>query len=170
MAFRRVPLMLNAAVAKAELQRLRKELVPMGLLTNVDRSALAAFCVGYAGWVKAGEQIAQLGEYIKSSKSGYLIPAPWVGVANKALELMHKYATEFGSHVFMVVNNHRRHSSGDTYSTSHANGSRVVNVAPGFLGSMTRPVASCCCRTMRAGNEVEGLKARREAEFQLWLS
>lgn len=89
------PAMLNA-VAKAEWQRLRKELVPMGLLTNVDRAALMAYCVVYARWVKAEEQIEKLGEYIKSSKSGYLIQAPWVGVANKALELMHKYATEFG--------------------------------------------------------------------------
>jgi P27 family predicted phage terminase small subunit len=89
------PAMLNA-VAKAEWQRVRKELVPMGLLTNVDRAALMAYCVVYARWVKAEDQIENLGEYIKSSKSGYLIQAPWVGVANKALELMHKYATEFG--------------------------------------------------------------------------
>ena len=89
------PPMLNA-VAKAEWTRVRKELVPMGLLTNVDRAALMAYCVVYARWVKAEDQIEKLGEYIKSSKSGYLIQAPWVGVANKALELMHKYATEFG--------------------------------------------------------------------------
>jgi len=89
------PTQLNT-VAKAEWNRVKKELVPLGLLTSVDRAALAAYCTVYARWVKAEAQIEKLGEYIKSSKSSYLIQAPWVGVANKALELMHRYAVEFG--------------------------------------------------------------------------
>jgi P27 family predicted phage terminase small subunit len=89
------PSQLNA-VAKREWTRVSKELIPMGLLTSVDRASLAAYCTVYARWVKAEADITRLGEYIKSSKSGYLIQAPWVGVANKALELMHKFAVEFG--------------------------------------------------------------------------
>jgi P27 family predicted phage terminase small subunit len=82
--------------AKKEWKRVAQELIPLGLLTSVDMAALAAYCVTYARWVKAEAQITKLGEYIKSSKSGYLIQAPWVGVANKAMELMHKFASEFG--------------------------------------------------------------------------
>jgi P27 family predicted phage terminase small subunit len=82
--------------AKREWKRVEKELIPLGLLTSVDRAALSAYCVCYSRWVKAEGQIARFGEYVKSSKSGYMIQAPWIGVANKAMELMHKFAAEFG--------------------------------------------------------------------------
>jgi P27 family predicted phage terminase small subunit len=83
--------------AKAEWKRISADLSAQGLLTNVDRAALAAYCAAWARWVDAEEQIAKFGAVIKSPKSGYPIQNPYVGIANTALQMMHRYLTEFGA-------------------------------------------------------------------------
>lgn len=82
--------------AKKEWKRISKELTSMGLLTSVDRAALAAYCAAYSRWASAEEQIQKFGLVIKSPKSGYPVPNPYVGIANTALDLMRKFASEFG--------------------------------------------------------------------------
>jgi P27 family predicted phage terminase small subunit len=85
-----------AAKAKAEWKRIGKELRAVGLLTVVDRAALAAYCTVYARWIDAEEQIQKFGTVIKSPKSGFPIANPYVGVSNTALDLMRKFCVEFG--------------------------------------------------------------------------
>jgi P27 family predicted phage terminase small subunit len=68
----------------------------MGLLTSVDRAALAAYCQTYSRWAKAETNIAQYGSVLKSPKSGFPIANPYVGIANRALDQMRKFAVEFG--------------------------------------------------------------------------
>ena len=82
-------------VAKAEWKRISAELITLGLLTSVDRAALAAYCAAYARWAEAEEKLQQFGTVIKT-KNGNPVQSPFVGVANRALELMHKFLTEFG--------------------------------------------------------------------------
>ena len=87
-------------------RRLARELYDAGLLTVVDRDALAAYCVAYARWRKAEEQIAKNTEIIRTKPKldaegnqvggENIIQNPWLSVANKAQEQMSKLAAEFG--------------------------------------------------------------------------
>jgi P27 family predicted phage terminase small subunit len=82
--------------AKREWKRISAELITLGLLTNVDRAALASYCTAYSRWVAAELAIQKFGVVIKSPKSGFPIQNPYVGVANTAVDQMRKFATEFG--------------------------------------------------------------------------
>jgi P27 family predicted phage terminase small subunit len=84
------------AEAKKEWRRISKELIAIGLLTSVDRAALAAYCSSYSRWIAAEESIQKFGTVIKSPKSGFPIQNPYVSIANTALDHMRKYAVEFG--------------------------------------------------------------------------
>jgi P27 family predicted phage terminase small subunit len=82
--------------AKAEWRRISDELTRLGLLTMVDRAALAAYCASWSRWVSAEESIRKFGLVIKSPKSGYPVQNPYVGIGNTALDTMRKFLTEFG--------------------------------------------------------------------------
>jgi P27 family predicted phage terminase small subunit len=81
--------------ARTEWKRIYPELQSMGLMTSIDRSALAAYCQAYGRWAKYEKIIKEKGELHKT-KSGNIITSPALWVANKALEQMYKYMTEFG--------------------------------------------------------------------------
>jgi len=82
--------------ARAEWKRVSAELSTTGLLTTVDRAALAAYCAAWSRWVDAELNIQKFGTVIKSPKSGFPIQNPYVGIANTALDQMRKFAVEFG--------------------------------------------------------------------------
>lgn len=82
--------------ARVEWRRISRELLALGLLTSIDRAALAAYCMAWSRWARAEEKVQQTGEVIKSSKSGYPIQNPYVGVANTAMDHMRKLLVEFG--------------------------------------------------------------------------
>lgn len=84
------------ADAKKEWKRISRELTTLGLLTSVDRAALAAYCAAYSRWVAAELNIQKFGTVIKSPKSGFPIQNPYVSVANTALDHLRKFAAEFG--------------------------------------------------------------------------
>jgi P27 family predicted phage terminase small subunit len=82
-------------VARREWDRLSKDLAVLGLLTNLDRSALASYCVAHALWVEAIEAIQKYGSMVRSP-SGYPIQSPYVSIANRQTEIMMRIASEFG--------------------------------------------------------------------------
>jgi P27 family predicted phage terminase small subunit len=82
-------------VAKREWVRLVGDLAALGLLTSLDRAALAAYCGSYALWAEATEAIQKFGTMIKSP-SGYPVQSPYVAVANRQAEIMMRIASEFG--------------------------------------------------------------------------
>jgi P27 family predicted phage terminase small subunit len=82
-------------IAKAEWKRISRELLSVGLLTEVDRSALAAYCAAFARWVKAEKELQNMPAVVKAP-SGYPMPNPYIGIANTALDQMRKFLTEFG--------------------------------------------------------------------------
>lgn len=82
--------------AKTEWKRLSVELASSGLLTSVDRAALAAYCAAWSRWISAEENVQKFGAVIKSPKSGYPVQNPYVGIANTALDQMRKFLVEFG--------------------------------------------------------------------------
>ena len=85
--------------AREEWERLALELYELGILSTIDRAALAAYCQAYGRWVEAEEQLRNIDGTMKlteTTSNGNIIQNPLVGIANKSLELMHKYLTEFG--------------------------------------------------------------------------
>jgi P27 family predicted phage terminase small subunit len=82
--------------AKAEWRRVSAELTTLGLLTSVDRAALAAYCAAWSRWVSAELSIQKFGTVIKSPKSGYPVQNPYVGIANTSMDQMRRFAVELG--------------------------------------------------------------------------
>lgn len=56
-------------IARAEWQRITEQLSVLGLVSELDRAALAAYCVAYGRWVEAEEQLRQFGPIYKSPRS-----------------------------------------------------------------------------------------------------
>lgn len=81
--------------AKIEWDRISQELETLGLLTSIDRAALAAYCHAWSTWVEAVEKLQSMGKIIKAP-SGYPMVNPYVAIHNKALDYLHKFAVEFG--------------------------------------------------------------------------
>ena len=81
--------------AKKEWRRLAKSLEAMGLLTENDRSAFAAYCQAYARWKEAEERITDRGLVIRTP-SGYPQQVPYISIAQQYLRLMGQYAERFG--------------------------------------------------------------------------
>ena len=81
--------------ARTEWRRITKELSELNLLTEMDRSALAAYCQAYSRWVEAENGIKKSGLVVETT-NGNVIQSPLVGIANTALDMMRKFLVEFG--------------------------------------------------------------------------
>ena len=86
--------------AVEEWGRVSGELVSSKIATGLDAQALAAYCQAYGRWAEAERALAKMkndaGGLIIKTTSGNLIQNPLVGVANKAMADMVRYAAEFG--------------------------------------------------------------------------
>jgi P27 family predicted phage terminase small subunit len=83
------------AVARKEWRRLARPLFDAGILTVADRAAFAAYCQSYSQWAEAVQKLRETPKLIKTP-SGYIQQSPWIGIANKQLELMGRYMSELG--------------------------------------------------------------------------
>ena len=81
--------------AKTEWKRLAKILSEMGVLTEVDRTAFAAYCQSYARWKEAQEHINAEGATYET-ENGMQRPNPYVAICNTEQRLMMSAASEFG--------------------------------------------------------------------------
>ena len=90
----RVPSHLDDA-AKTEWRRVVRELKVLGLVSLMDRAALAAYCQAYSRWRQAEESLAKVGLLIQTT-NGNVVQNPLVGIANRSMELMHRFMGEFG--------------------------------------------------------------------------
>lgn len=81
--------------AKKEWKRLAKILSEMGVLTEVDRSAFAAYCQSYARWKEAQDHINTEGATYET-ENGMQRPNPYVAICNTEQRLMMSAASEFG--------------------------------------------------------------------------
>lgn len=72
-----------------------RALLVCGLLSRLDRAALAAYCVAWSRWVEAEKQLKSEGLMVKTP-NGYQQPSPWLAIANKSLEQLRAFAGEFG--------------------------------------------------------------------------
>lgn len=81
--------------ARAEWDRIVPHLAELGLLSELDRTALAAYCQLYARWWEAERAIREYG-MVQYTDTGYATQRPEVGVANQALKQLKVYLAEFG--------------------------------------------------------------------------
>lgn len=91
--------------ALEEWKRVTPLLLDLGLITEIDRAALAAYCQAYGRWVNAEHSIARLnaaegsdghaGE-VGITPSGYKQISVLMQISNRAQETMAKFAAEFG--------------------------------------------------------------------------
>ena len=82
-------------IARAEWQHKAPLLAKMGVLTEADNTALAAYCVQFERFVRAEERLSN-GEYTEFTTNGNEIARALVGVSNRAAELMKKFLVVFG--------------------------------------------------------------------------
>jgi P27 family predicted phage terminase small subunit len=81
--------------ALIEWGRMSSHLYKLGLLSEIDRTALAIYCQTYSRMIKYEKIVSEKGELIKTSTGAIqLSPAMWV--VNKAIEQCHKFLVEFG--------------------------------------------------------------------------
>lgn len=81
--------------ARAEWNRMAKELEPIGLLTNIDKAIFAVYCQAFSTWAQACKMIQEKG-MVHLSPIGYPIQNPYFPIANKAKEHMMKALAELG--------------------------------------------------------------------------
>lgn len=81
--------------AKAEWKRLAGVLNRIGMLTTVDRAALAVYCQSWGRWVEAERKLQETPPLLKTP-AGYVQQSPWLSIANKERELMARYMAELG--------------------------------------------------------------------------
>lgn len=86
--------------ARTEWFRVTGELHALGLLTRLDRSALAAYCSAYAMWVRAEKDIERAAtarpKNAKEAKKNYATMCLALGLRKNALKEMKTFLVEFG--------------------------------------------------------------------------
>lgn len=72
-----------------------KKLMGLGLMTEIDRTALAMYCQSWARWVEAEQEIQENGVIVYTPK-GHPIQNPYLAVANRAMTDIRRLLAEFG--------------------------------------------------------------------------
>jgi P27 family predicted phage terminase small subunit len=81
--------------AKAEWKWISKHLHAIGVLTLIDKAALAGYCQAYSRWAAAEAALQKTGLVLKSA-DGRFYTNPYLAVVNRALANMHSFLSEFG--------------------------------------------------------------------------
>lgn len=84
-----------SAEARREWSRVTPLLATLGLLTRIDRAALAMYCEAWGRWVEAEDALKKYGVMVKSP-NGFPMQSPYLAVANMAMQQMRGLLTEFG--------------------------------------------------------------------------
>lgn len=84
--------------AKREWRRVYSQLLQLGLLSQIDRAALAGYCQAYARWRQAEQAIGKKLTYGYTNKAGARnkLAKPQVAIAQRYLELVRAFCSEFG--------------------------------------------------------------------------
>lgn len=82
-------------IAKAEWKRVAPVLKKIGLLSQLDRTALAGYCYFYSLFKKAVEKSNQTPEILKT-KAGQEYLSPYVKLAFKCVDYLKIFCSEFG--------------------------------------------------------------------------
>src|SRR5262245_43390469 len=80
--------------ARKAWRRITKQLFAMGVLTTVDRDALAVYCQAWSRWVQAEEHLKKFGPVVITKQKQWPILSPFLIVANQAIKQMHQFLVE----------------------------------------------------------------------------
>lgn len=87
--------------ANREWKRITILLAAHGVMSEVDRAAIAFYCITWARHVEAEEMIEKAslnngtGLFVKTP-NGFAVQSPWLAVSNRAMEMCAKFLIEFG--------------------------------------------------------------------------
>ena len=84
-----------SAEAKKEWSRAGKFLLTLGLISDLDLAAFAAYCQAWGRWVEAEQALKTYGVMLKSP-NGFPVQSPYLAVANRAMEQMKSCLSDFG--------------------------------------------------------------------------
>src|SRR5262245_53429365 len=82
--------------AVTEWRRLLPMLQGAHAVTEAERASLIALCQQWSRYLEANASVARAGMVIKAPTSGYPMPNPYIGIANKALMHCTKLWAELG--------------------------------------------------------------------------
>lgn len=82
-------------IATDEYYRVADELLELGLLSEIDRTALAGYASSYSLWVQTTEAIKKDGITVERA-NGDIVPHPLLHVQYKAQQQMRLFLVEFG--------------------------------------------------------------------------
>ena len=111
-----------SAEAIEEWNAITPELNAIGLLATIDKAGLAAYCQAYGRWRKMETMLNKTGviykKKVKNNKTGRMVATgelltnPLLWIANRAMEQMRQFLTEFGmtpsSRSRVAVMNHKK--------------------------------------------------------------
>jgi P27 family predicted phage terminase small subunit len=80
---------------RAEWRRVARLLKDAGLLEQLDKTLLAAYCTVYTRWVEAEAKVKEFGMVVKGP-NGFPMQSPWLSVANRAMKEMLSILGELG--------------------------------------------------------------------------
>lgn len=91
-------------IARREWNRIAPELHRLGLLTDIDLTALALYCITYSQWIEAIDNIRRCKEGNKeegsgmviTSPTGYTTQSPYMKIATEKASEIRSYLVEFG--------------------------------------------------------------------------
>lgn len=90
-------------LARAEWQHVAPELQRMGLLSEIDRGLVGAYCAAISTWrtacaalIKAAEADPDGGGLVVRTPNGFLQPNVWLGIRNKSASEALRLAAELG--------------------------------------------------------------------------
>jgi P27 family predicted phage terminase small subunit len=94
---------LASEAAQEQWRRAAAELALLGLMASFDHAVLVAYCHAYSRWLQAERTLTRMGQADKVSgglivktSNGNAIQNPIVGIANKAMRDMVRFANELG--------------------------------------------------------------------------
>lgn len=84
--------------ARKEWIRVSVELERLGLVTRIDRAALALYCGAWGRLVQAERKLHELGDagVIERTPNGFQVQGVWLNIANKAAEQVSSFLAAFG--------------------------------------------------------------------------
>lgn len=81
--------------ARKEWKRTGRLLLRLGLVTEIDRTALALYAQAFARWQESEEALRKYGMVIKGP-NGLPLQSPYLSIATRAMEQLQRSLTEFG--------------------------------------------------------------------------
>ena len=84
-----------AGEARKEWRRMSRRLARLGLVTEIDRAALAAYCRAWQVWSDAVEEVRKTSAVVKAP-NGMPMLNPYLSVELRAAKQMKSFLVEFG--------------------------------------------------------------------------